>query len=1076
MASTAGSVLRMSGMNSGLDTESIVKAMTANTQLKITTQKRSLLKLSAQQDLYRSLIDKMSTFKNKYFDILNRATYFKSASTFNQLKATTTVGGVEKNPIGVNITTTGGANAGTYDVRLDAKAQQATWSGQSLNSGITFDSAGTDPTIFTSGSEYSLDVTVGGTTKQVTFTAGTTKNATREALNTALKTAFGSSNASDLTNNTAGGKVYVDATGAFKSLESAGITTTTATELKASHTFGGSSAAITYGNGQSSLKIMINGEEKTVSFSTVSDGYFSDLFNASATAAQIDKDGYVKGKIATSADIAAEVKTAQDNFAASIGATFDAVSGLYKYDSNGQELSAEHSSDLVQVAADTAANAVDDNGFLKSAQAEHNSKIALFKTTMSGMFTEIQHSAYDDWKENLAGHVDTKKYSEMSQTQKDLFDAEYTRREAEDATKEYDKVLLKKFDEWWEADMKAWNETHTGTDKRTSMDYSLDRFKAGEYDQADGYLEGGDVKYYNSTTTTVDGKTVYTATTVDATKFAAFVGKTLDGPDGDFTKQYEDYVQYRQLDRDAFGTLGAYNEYTAFVNNAYSTNNFGNSNTNEPTLETFQSSQKTLAGASEMEVFFNESAIRNTLQNTTFADGTKLNVNVTGGWSWNTTTSSLADLQFAVTAEDTDGDPVKVGIAEVAGSSTNFGTGLSDVEEQTATLTTSTKLSELGLTANASGKFNVTINGSNFEFKSDATIKDMMTSVNTSSAGVTMEYSSVTNSFSIKTKDYGKDADISIIGDTQGLFSKLGFQQSTAGVATKGTKTEGQNMVLNVNGATFETSSNSYEIDGTTFTFDDQALTGAANSFRTVVAKDNSKVIDSIKQFVEDYNQLIKDVYGIVDEKPVKKSSGSYYFLTDEDKAELELSESQEKDWDTAAKKGILYNDSTLQSVMSNLRTTLYDSIESADGTKFALFSMGITTSSDWLAHGQLQIDEDKLAKAFEEHSDEIVKLFSDPENGIMAKFDKALDGAIATSGARQDKGVLVQKAGKATGTSATDNAIFDKIKSINTLLTSLESRYQQQQDRYWKVFTAMETQLGNINSQSSYITQLTAM
>ena len=51
MATTnSSSVLRFSGMNSGLDTESIVNAMTAATKLKITKQNRKAITLKWKQE------------------------------------------------------------------------------------------------------------------------------------------------------------------------------------------------------------------------------------------------------------------------------------------------------------------------------------------------------------------------------------------------------------------------------------------------------------------------------------------------------------------------------------------------------------------------------------------------------------------------------------------------------------------------------------------------------------------------------------------------------------------------------------------------------------------------------------------------------------------------------------------------------------------------------------------------------------------------------------------------------------------------------------------------------------------
>ena len=55
MATTnSSSVLRFSGMNSGLDTESIVNAMTAATKLKITKQNRKAITLKWKQEAHNN--------------------------------------------------------------------------------------------------------------------------------------------------------------------------------------------------------------------------------------------------------------------------------------------------------------------------------------------------------------------------------------------------------------------------------------------------------------------------------------------------------------------------------------------------------------------------------------------------------------------------------------------------------------------------------------------------------------------------------------------------------------------------------------------------------------------------------------------------------------------------------------------------------------------------------------------------------------------------------------------------------------------------------------------------------------
>lgn len=394
--------------------------------------------------------------------------------------------------------------------------------------------------------------------------------------------------------------------------------------------------------------------------------------------------------------------------------------------------------------------------------------------------------------------------------------------------------------------------------------------------------------------------------------------------------------------------------------------------------------------------------------------------------------------------------------------------GASTARTTTAQVTTATTLKDLGVEDSAT----FTINGTKFTFTSDYTVAKMMSEINASkNARATMTFSTLTNSFALSSSGYGTSASIEFSAENGSAGAEL---LSTLGL-TSGTLTQGRNLQLEVNGETIETSSNSFTADGTTMTFT-SAAQGAEFSYE--VKKDNSSAIDAIKSFVEDYNKIIEEVYGQLDQKP----NSDYYALTDDDIEDMDLSEKQQEKWEEKAKEGLLYNDSTVSTVMQKMRFVLYSTVKTADGQTFSLFSMGITTSDDWGDHGKLELDETKLEAAFEQYADQIADLFAGTtvdengntvKTGIMHKLDDVLTGAVKTTGARKDKGTLVQLAGTKTGTSATDNSIYDQLKSISTLISSLETRYEKQQDRYWKQFSNLETMMGSLNSQTSYIQQL---
>lgn len=448
----------------------------------------------------------------------------------------------------------------------------------------------------------------------------------------------------------------------------------------------------------------------------------------------------------------------------------------------------------------------------------------------------------------------------------------------------------------------------------------------------------------------------------------------------------------------------------------------------------------------DLAAYANKTELNNAINNVKLSDGTGLNIDENG----------------TITAQNGE----KLAVAADPTSKNTF--GASTAKTTTAQVTTSTTLKDLGVEDSAT----FTINGTKFTFTSDYTVAKMMSEINASkNAGATMTFSTLTNSFALSSSGYGTAASIEFSAEDGSAGAEL---LNTLGL-TSGTLTQGRNLQLEVNGEAVETSSNSFTADGTTMTFT-SAAQGAEFSYE--VKKDNSSAIDAIKSFVEDYNKIIEEVYGELDQKP----DSDYYALTDDDIEDMDLSEKQQEKWEEKAKQGLLYNDSTVSTVMQKMRSVLYSTVKTADGQTFSLFSMGITTSDDWGDHGKLEIDETKLEAAFEQYSDQIADLFAGTtvdengntvKTGIMHKLDDVLTGAVKTTGARKDKGTLVQLAGTKTGTSATDNSIYDQLKSISTLISSLETRYEQQQDRYWKQFSNLETMMGSLNSQTSYIQQL---
>lgn len=409
-----------------------------------------------------------------------------------------------------------------------------------------------------------------------------------------------------------------------------------------------------------------------------------------------------------------------------------------------------------------------------------------------------------------------------------------------------------------------------------------------------------------------------------------------------------------------------------------------------------------------------------------------------------------------VTAADSNGNSVDFSMTSVEGGTL----GLTKASASNKINSGST-LSDLGFKPEADGTYKLNINGTEISLDKKSTISSMMSAVNKSAAGVTMTYSSLTNSFTLESKEFGGTGKVEV-GDTS-LGRSLGLVDDNGTVGAS----EGQNAIFEINGQEVYLNDNTYTLDGNTFTFNDNMTIG--ETYTVNIAKDSTTVKDALKKFVESYNKLIDDVYGYIGKSPAKDDDGNTYEpLTNAEKDEM--SEDEITKWEEKAKQGVLYNDSTVSTVMSQMRSALYTSVTLDDGSKFGIYNLGIKTSSEWSEHGKLQIDENAFDKAFENNEDAIIKLFTDSDTGMMKKLNSVIDGAVKSSGAANTRGTLVRKAGKADSSVTTDSTIYKEMVKMQDRLKELQDRYNTKEEYWWKVFTNMETAMADLNSQTSYI------
>lgn len=384
--------------------------------------------------------------------------------------------------------------------------------------------------------------------------------------------------------------------------------------------------------------------------------------------------------------------------------------------------------------------------------------------------------------------------------------------------------------------------------------------------------------------------------------------------------------------------------------------------------------------------------------------------------------------------------------------------GLSD--KQSNKISLYTPLESVSLAADLdpdAETFSFSINSVKFEFSRDKALADIIREIESSKAGVTIHYSSLTDSFTLTAKEAGAGGNIKIEETGGNLLGALGLTQDCGALVTYG-----KNAVLSVNGKEITRSSNNILVDGVNI----ELLKTTENLSEPVVIslkEDASSLLEPIKKFLEDYNALLDLMNGLVSEKPDSK----YQPLSEEQKSEM--TEKQIERWEENAKAGILRSDPVLRGLLSDLRTAMRSSAKSGG---INLFGLGISTGG-YQDYGKLKItDESKLIEALKTRGAEVQELFTTPETGLANRINDIIQGAVKRTGVKNTRGTLIELAGIEASSSDFENSISDTIKNTNKRIESLQLMLTAEESRLWRKFTAMEMALQRLDAQNSILMQ----
>ena len=368
---------------------------------------------------------------------------------------------------------------------------------------------------------------------------------------------------------------------------------------------------------------------------------------------------------------------------------------------------------------------------------------------------------------------------------------------------------------------------------------------------------------------------------------------------------------------------------------------------------------------------------------------------------------------------------------------------------------------------------NFTVNGAKIDnITADTTVDGLLTAINNNKdAGVTATYLGSANKFVLSSNEKGEGRTISLGADPKDTTDAANIIFGGDGKESHD-GTDGEMSIL-YNGVktTITSSSNTFSIDGldirATNTFDTGSATAEGGVSFTASA-DTEKVTETVKKFIEAYNAMIDEVRTQATTKP----DSNYKPLTDDQKNEM--NETSIKNWEDKAKEGILYNSSALKD-LDNATQGIFSSMMINGVSYDDLEKIGISFSDDYTAGGKIVFDEEKFKTAMDSDPEKVSDLFTGT-HGIVNTIDSTLSTYATRYASRNGNsyGVLIEEAGsEKLSLTLTNNSIYKELKDMQETITNLQSQLSTEQDRYISQFTQMERLINQMNSQSSYLSQL---
>lgn len=274
-------------------------------------------------------------------------------------------------------------------------------------------------------------------------------------------------------------------------------------------------------------------------------------------------------------------------------------------------------------------------------------------------------------------------------------------------------------------------------------------------------------------------------------------------------------------------------------------------------------------------------------------------------------------------------------------------------------------------------------------------------------------------------------------------------------------KVNGMDAEIELNGAQFSSSSNTFNINGLTI----QALAETDSDIMITTATDTQGLYDKIKDFLTEYNSIISEMSSLYSADSAK---GYEPLLSEEKEA---LSDSEVADWEKKIKDSLLRRDGNLSTLITSMTSAMSSSVE-IGGKKYNLASLGIKTEGYFnttaATRYMFHIDGDPDDETSSANGDKLMSMLnSDPDKVI--DIIKGVTNKLYDNLSKQMKPTTL----RTYQTIYNDKAMATSYSDYTKKISAWEEKVAKIEDSYYKKFAAMETALAKLQSQQSSLAGL---